>query len=155
VETQSGAFPDDVPDPNTITHFREGSGIDRYDVPLDGRPARSAVWARFPHDLGDDPRMQACGLAYVSDINPMDAVASSHPDGVPLAEQWDERFMSASLDHAVWFHHPARADDWLLFDMTGHGLIRTRGLATGSVFTADGLHVATIAQEGLLREVGR
>jgi acyl-CoA thioesterase-2 len=59
--------------------------------------------------------------------------------------------MGASLDHAVWFHRPVRADDWLLMDLTGHGLIRTRGLATGHVFDRAGVHIATIAQEGLLR----
>jgi acyl-CoA thioesterase-2 len=110
------------------------------------------VWARFPHEVGDDPRLQACVLAYISDTNPMDAVAASHPDGIPPQGQWDDTFMSASLDHSMWFHHPARADRWLLFDMTGHGLIRTRGLATGHVFSTGGTHVATIAQEGLLRE---
>ena len=59
--------------------------------------------------------------------------------------------MGASLDHSVWFHRPVRADDWLLVDMTGHGMIGSRGLATGPVFSVDGTHVATIAQEGLLR----
>ena len=83
----------------------------------------------------------------------MDAVAASHPRGLPPDEEWDQTYMSASLDHAMWFHRPARADDWLLFDMTGQGIIRTRGLSTGHVFTADGLHIATIAQEGLIREV--
>ncbi len=53
----------------------------------------------------------------------------------------------------MWFHRPARADDWLLLDMDGHGILRTRGLSTGHVFTADGMHVATIAQEGLIREL--
>jgi acyl-CoA thioesterase-2 len=64
----------------------------------------------------------------------------------------DAAFMSASLDHAMWFHRLTRPDDWLLLDMHGHGVIRSRGLATGQLFRADGTHVATIAQEGLLRE---
>jgi acyl-CoA thioesterase II len=152
VETQSFALPADAPDPATVPWTTEGSGSHRYDVPMAAENPRSLVWCRYPHDLGDDPRLWACGLAYLSDTNPMDAVAASHPDGIPPTEQWDEKYMSASLDHAVWFHRPARADGWLLFDMVGHGLIRTRGLATGNVFTADGTHVATIAQEGLLRK---
>ena len=152
IETQSADFPTGIPDPDSVPWVTEGSGTDRYDVPLPGRPPRSVVWARFPHEVGDDPRLQACVLAYISDTNPMDAVAASHPDGIPPQGQWDEAFMSASLDHAMWFHHPARADRWLLFDMVGHGIIRTRGLATGHVFSADGTHVATIAQEGLLRD---
>ena len=57
----------------------------------------------------------------------------------------------ASLDHAVWFLRPVRATDWNLIDMTGHGMVGTRGLATGHVFSREGTHVATIAQEGLLR----
>ena len=60
--------------------------------------------------------------------------------------------MSASLDHAMWFHRPARADEWVLLDMVGHGVIGSRGLATGQVFAADGTHVVTIAQEGLIRQ---
>lgn len=59
--------------------------------------------------------------------------------------------MGASLDHAMWFHRPTRADDWLLVDMSAHGMIRSRGLATGTVFHPNGAHIASIAQEGLLR----
>ncbi len=59
--------------------------------------------------------------------------------------------MTASLDHNIWFHRAARADDWMLFDMRGHGLVNARGMATGAVHAADGTHLATIAQEGLVR----
>ena len=160
VETQTADFPHSAPDPRTITPYREGSGIDRFDVvltpePGGRRPPRSMVWARYPGELGDDPRLHACALAYLADTNPMDAVATSHPRGMPEAEHWDQTYMTASLDHAMWFHRPARADDWLLFDLDGHGIIRTRGLSTGHVFTADGQHIATIAQEGLIRELDR
>ena len=95
-------------------------------------------------------RSHYCALAYLSDMNPMDAVSNSRAGGAPEGSAFSD-WMGASLDHAVWFHHPVRADDWLLMDMTGHGLIRTRGLATGHVFDRAGVHVATIAQEGLLR----
>ena len=104
--------------------------------------------------IGDDPRKHLCALAYLSDTNAMDAVAASHPRGLPDEhESWDEYYMSASLDHAMWFHRAARADEWVLFDTDAHGILRTRGLATGHVFTADGVHLATIAQEGLIRTV--
>ena len=104
--------------------------------------------------IATDPRKHVCALAYMSDTNPMDAVVHSHPRGMPGPDQnWHEIYMSASLDHAMWFHRPARADDWVLFDMDGHGILRTRGLSTGHVFTPDGMHIATIAQEGLIREV--
>lgn len=155
VETQTADFPSDAPDPNSVEFYREGSGIDRSDVSLEGDQPRSLVWARFPIELPDDPRVHACALAYLSDTNAMEAVATVHPRGMPSDnEAWDEMYMTASLDHAMWFHRPVRADDWLLFDMDGHGILRTRGLTTGHVFSANGDHIATIAQEGLIREVG-
>ena len=155
VETQTATFPSDAPEPKSIdTAHREGAGIDRIDVELEGNQPRSLVWARFPEPLPGDPRIHLCALAYLSDSNAMDAVAHSHPRGMPEShEAWDETFMSASLDHAMWFHRPANANDWLLFDMDGHGILRTRGLTTGHVFAANGDHIATIAQEGLIREV--
>ena len=63
---------------------------------------------------------------------------------------WDA-LMCASLDHAVWFHRPVRADQWLLFDLEGSGIAGARGHAIARVFTEDGVHVATVAQEGLGR----
>ncbi|MEL7157840.1 MAG: acyl-CoA thioesterase II, partial [Actinomycetota bacterium] len=154
VETQTESFPADAPDPRSLISAREGSGIDRIDVKLPDDATRSMVWCRFPAPLGDDPRLHACALAYLSDTNPMDAIATSHPRGRPAdSATWNETFMSASLDHAMWFHRPVPADDWLLLDLDGHGIIRTRGLSTGHVYTADGQHAATIAQEGLIREV--
>jgi acyl-CoA thioesterase-2 len=102
--------------------------------------------------LGEDPGLHACGLAYVSDVNPMGAVTASHPHYASFGEaDFEGTFMGASLDHAIWFHRPVRADDWMMLDLTGHGMIESRGLATGPVFDAQGGHVATIAQEGLLR----
>jgi acyl-CoA thioesterase-2 len=153
VETQTASFPVDAPAPTEEAAYRDGAGVDRIDVALDDEP-RSLVWVKFPDDLGDDHRKQACALAYLSDSNAMDAVATSHPRGTPDEhESWDEFYMSASLDHAMWFHRPGRADDWMLFDTAGHGILRTRGLATGAVFNTAGDHIATIAQEGLIREV--
>ena len=154
VETQTATFPTDAPDPTTVDFHREGSGIDRFDVELDGRQPRSLVWVRYPAPLPADPRMQLCALAYLSDSNAMDAVAHAHPRGMPDDHaEWDETYMCASLDHAMWFHRPVNANEWLLFDMDGHGILRTRGLTTGHVFSATGDHIATIAQEGLIREI--
>ncbi len=110
------------------------------------------AWARVAMPESDDPRLHACGLAYLSDVNCIGAIAQSYPGKLPEEEVWGATFMSASLDHTVWFHRPARPDNWLLLDMEGHGVIGSRGLATGQVFREDGIHVATIAQEGLLRE---
>ncbi len=150
-DRQSAAIPAGVPRPEALASEWD-AGAHRCDVPLPGRPPRSLVWGRFPGALGDDPRLHACALAYLSDMNPMSGIRASYP---AQPERCRDHFVtSASLDHAMWFHRPARADDWLLFDMTGHGVTGMRGLATGLVFRADGTHVATIAQEGLLRERG-
>ena len=84
----------------------------------------------------------------MSDDNAMDVVWKSHPAD-PGGEGNDS--MGASLDHAVWFLRPVRATNWNLIDMTVHGMVATRGLAIGHVFSREGTHVATIAQEGLVR----
>jgi acyl-CoA thioesterase II len=69
----------------------------------------------------------------------------------PPGEGFDRLFMSASLDHAIWFHRPPVADRWHLHDFTSHGLLGSRGLSVGHVVTDEGVHLATIAQEILLR----
>ncbi len=150
-ETQSPDFPDDVPKPDTLADGW-GAGVIRRDVVACGAEPRSMCWAKFPEPLPDDRRVHACALTYLSDLNPMTAVAASHPRGRIREEDWTEKYMSASLDHAMWFHRPVKADRWVLIDMTGHGMLRTRGLATGPIFSAGGTHIATVAQEGLLRE---
>jgi acyl-CoA thioesterase-2 len=142
-QTQSASFPHEVARPETLKEEWD-AGARRCNVELAGAPPRSMAWVRYPEALGEDPRLHACGLAYLSDMNPMSAVHRSFPDE-------HEDLMGASLDHAMWFHRPALAEDWMLIDMHGHGMIRSRGLATGTVFHPDGDHVATIAQEGLLR----
>ena len=76
-----------------------------------------------------------------------------HPGRFDVVESadFDRKFMSASLDHAIWFHRPVTASDWHLHEMRSLGLTGSRGLASGSVFAADGTHVATVTQEVLLR----
>ena len=147
--SQSAEPPPDVPEPSSLESYWD-AGAERCDVELAGRQPRSLAWGRLRARLPDDPRLHACALAYLSDMNPMSAIRSSHPADPQRA--WDFFVTSASLDHAMWFHRSARADDWMLFDMTGHGVRGMRGLATGLVFDAHGGHVATIAQEGLVRE---
>ncbi|HEX3731603.1 MAG TPA: acyl-CoA thioesterase II, partial [Mycobacteriales bacterium] len=94
----------------------------------------------------DDPKLHACALTYASDLALLDGVLAAH------GEVWGG-FEGASLDHAVWFHRPFRADEWLLYDCESPSASGARGLATGRCFTADGRHVATVVQEGLLRPV--
>jgi acyl-CoA thioesterase-2 len=147
-ETQSATLPEGLPDPDAVA-VENDAGALRVDVEVPAAPPRSRCWARYPLPLGDeDPRLQACALAYLSDMNPMSAVHASYPKSGHVDEQ---EMMGASLDHAMWFHRPGRADDWVLIDMDGHGMVGSRGLATGQVFDRKGSHLATIAQEGLLR----
>ncbi len=107
---------------------------------------RGLVWMRVPESLGSDPLVHACAVAYLSDEDLLGVAMLSHP----LGGQWD-KLMAASLDHAVWFHRPLQADDWLLFDQRGHGVANGRGMAMARVFDSNGLHVTSVAQEGLGR----
>lgn len=107
-------------------------------------------WLRLDTPLSADPVEHVCGLAFMSDAAPSRAARSPHPEfrGDPSDR---ERFHGASLDHSVWFHRPTRADEWHWFATRSHGLAGGRGLVTGDVFNIDGTHVATIAQQVLLR----
>lgn len=147
-DVQTATPPPGVPPAENLESEWDAGAL-RCDVELSGQPPGSLAWARFPERLDDDLRLHACALAYLSDMNPMGAIRAAHP----LKGRRHEGFVTmASLDHAMWFHRPARADEWLLLDMTGRGVTGMRGLANGHVFRADGTHVASIAQEGLLRE---
>ena len=105
--------------------------------------------ATEPSPTPDEPLLRACLLAYASDLTLLDAVLSVH------GEVWGPGgVIGASLDHALWFHRPARADEWFLYDCWSPSAAGARGLATGRMLTRDGRHVATAVQEGLLRRVG-
>ena len=101
--------------------------------------------------------MQACALAYTSDDIPTNAAASTHPRIGEVSDDsvttYGDVFIGASLDHAIWFHRPLPPDQWLLHDHRSHGLASARGLAVGEVFAPSGIHVATVAQEILFREL--
>lgn len=116
---------------------------------------RAAAWMRVNGPLGDDPLLHACGFAYLSDDLPTDAVVRAHPIGTEAEEVLHASLFTASLDHTIWFHRPFRADQWHLHDFTCHSFTGGRGLSLGHVFTADGVHVATVAQEVLMRDTRR
>lgn len=105
---------------------------------------RTLAWMKVNAPLGDDQLLHRCWLAYLSDDLPSDSIRAATEIG-------EEGRFIASLDHTMWFHRPVRADDWHLYDFTCHSYVGGRGLAIGHVFAADGLHVATVAQEVLLR----
>ena len=115
-------------------------------------PGIGRGWLRTRKSLGDDRALNACALAYLSDDFPTDAAVAQLPNRpAEDAEPGEFPMVSFSLDHAVWFHRPVTADRWHLHDFTCHGLISSRGLSLGHVFTEDGIHVATITQEVLIR----
>ncbi len=109
-------------------------------------PAQSRVWLRAAGPLGDDPAVHAAVLAYASDLTLLSA--SVLPHGTWIG---DPRLQPASLDHAMWFHRPLRADEWLLYDQVSPSASGGRGFATGHLFARDGRLVATAVQEGLVR----
>lgn len=126
--------------------------IDRRFLRHDIAPGRVGAWLRLLEPIGDDPLLNACALAYLSDDLPTDAVVARHPDRAPR-DSGERRFWNASLDHAIWFHQPIRANDWHLHDFTCHGIVGTRGLSIGSILDQQGRHVATVSQEVLIRPV--
>jgi len=149
-DVQLAELPPDTPGPDddTLTDTGWGRLLDRRAVPTERGWA--AHWIRLRTDLPDDPVLQACGLVFMSDAAPTSAARSSHPDSHGDVSDRG-RFVGASLDHAIWFHRSTRVDEWHWFDMVSHGLVGGRGLVTGNVLAASGVHVATVAQEVLLR----
>jgi acyl-CoA thioesterase-2 len=141
--------------PDGLTSQNWGLLLDRRPAPVpEGLSSTTLTWLRVTSELGDDPVLQACALAYCSDDMPTGAAMLDHPgvrSGMENEEDW-QRFMAATLDHAIWFHRPLRADRWHLHALQGQGLTGGRGLALGRVFDGDGLHVATVAQEVVVRE---
>src|ERR1700751_5423109 len=108
---------------------------------------RFHVWVRTTGRLPDEPAIHQCVLAYASDMTLLDAAMVPH--GRTLFEK---EIMAASLDHALWFHRPFPADDWLLYAQDSPSTAGARGFARGLIFTRDGTLVASVAQEGLLRQ---
>ena len=121
--------------------------------PLDYlRPAREAprqsLWFRAVDRLPDDDLLHRCLLAYASDYHLVGTALRPH--GLSIASPG---VVMASIDHAMWFHRPVRVDDWLLYDMDSPSASGARGLARASIFTREGVLVASTAQEGLIRVV--
>jgi acyl-CoA thioesterase-2 len=105
------------------------------------------IWIRTAAKLPDDPALHMCALAYASDFSLLDSAMARY--GRTL---FDGKVMAASLDHAMWFHRPFRADEWLLYSQDSPSAQNGRGLARGLIFKPDGTLVASVAQEGSLRE---
>ncbi|MEY4762657.1 MAG: acyl-CoA thioesterase [Pseudomonadota bacterium] len=110
------------------------------------REARQSVWFRAAGRLPDDAELHRCLLAYASDYH---LVATAlRPHGLSFVSPG---VILASIDHAMWFHRPARVDEWLLYSMESPSTSGARGFARADIYTRDGLLVASTAQEGLVR----
>lgn len=112
-------------------------------------PPISRVWMKADGVLPDDPVLHTCVLAYLSDMTLLDTTLLPHG-----RSGWGTEIMMASLDHAMWFHRPFRADEWLLYAQDTPSTSGARGLARGSIFTHDGRLAVSVVQEGLIRVVG-
>jgi acyl-CoA thioesterase-2 len=104
------------------------------------------VWFRFIGTLPEDAAIHKCMLAYASDMLLLDT--SLYPHARTL---FDRDMQVASLDHALWFHRPFRADEWLLYSQESPTAAGARGFNRGAIYTREGGHVASVAQEGLIR----
>jgi acyl-CoA thioesterase II len=157
--------PEGVPDPESLPTVQElakqgrindwmSSSPRPIDMRFVGEPSWSRtrtepsddpvrVWMRADGSLPDDPLLHVCLLTYASDLTLLGSVFTRHAP-VP-------GMTSASLDHAVWFHRPFRADEWLLYSCYSPTASGARGLATGRFTTQDGRMIATVVQEGLVR----
>jgi acyl-CoA thioesterase-2 len=108
------------------------------------------MWLRAVDRMPDDPLLHLCMLTYASDYYLIPTALRPH--GV----SWmDGSAVLASIDHAMWFHRPARVDEWLLYTMDSPAAQGARGLARGLIYDRQGRLVASVAQEGLMRKVTR
>src|SRR5690606_31010674 len=120
-----------------------------YPDPAPG-PPRVDVWVRSVDSAGEGAARHACLLAYVSDYHLM--TTAMRPHGYSLGSSG---VIVASIDHAMWFHRPVRVDEWLLYSIESPAAAGARGFARASIFSRDGALVASTAQEGLIRVVGK
>jgi acyl-CoA thioesterase-2 len=112
------------------------------------RPARAAldhIWLRTRGALSEGADIHRALLAFVSDTSLLDTALLPHGKSI------FSRVQVASLDHAMWFHRPFRADEWLLYVQDSPSASGTRGFNRGAIYTRDGILVASVAQEGLIR----
>lgn len=114
-------------------------------------PSTRRVWVKAKSRLPDDPLLHACALTFATDMGAVTAAA------VPtLGEEWQTAFtktMSASLDHAVWFHRPVKVDEWMYFDFHAVSNQNSRGLVRSTIHGIDGRLLASMTQEALIRKI--
>lgn len=151
--------PEDLPDPTQLHVDHPQSGLLLRANPIEVRHTTGdiwlhvdepspyqAVWTRVRGPLGDDPALHRAALAYLSDFTIQEPVMRA--GGVAWS---DPGVKTASLDHAIWWHRFARVDEWLLYVQESPSSQGGRGLSLGRLYTRDGVLVATVAQEIMLR----
>ena len=161
----------DVPEPETLTTWEEWMSEQTRHLPAEQRAPltrprpfemrwvdpinpleprkrapRQQIWIRARGRLPDGPLYHQCTVAYVSDMTLIDTAVLPH--GIAWT---DDCHQMASLDHAMWFHRPFRADDWLLYDQHSPNAFGARGFTMGHLYTRAGELVVTVIQEGLVR----
>ena len=140
-----------LPDPDQDAFFSERPMEIRPVDPVnvfapEARPPQQMCWMKARNPLPDDPRLHQCVLAYLSDWSLLDTATLPH--AVSFAQS---NLQVASLDHAMWFHRPFRADEWLLYVQDSPSASGARGFNRGLIFDRRGRLVASAAQEGLIR----
>jgi acyl-CoA thioesterase-2 len=140
-------------DSDAARYWSSGRSFDMRHVPgpiyleVDGgREPHQAVWIKAFDALPDDPSVHVAALAYVCDYTILEPVLRQQ------GRAWaDDGLMTASLDHSLWLHRPGRMDEWVLYAQHAASASNNRGLARGSFYTRDGVLLATVAQEGMIR----
>ncbi|MFG3045269.1 acyl-CoA thioesterase II [Streptomyces sp. NPDC048241] len=142
-------------DPEVVERFleaREAIDLRYVDEPPYGefgtpREPHSQVWFRANGKLDDDPLLHVVLATYVSDMTLLDSVLLAHGRGGWAVGD----VVGASLDHAMWFHRPFRADEWLLYDQESPSAHGGRGLGQARIYTRDGRLAISVVQEGVVR----
>ena len=106
-------------------------------------------WFRARSEIPNDVALHQCVLAYMSDMTLLDTCTNPH--GINFM---NPKLRSASLDHAMWFHRPFKANEWLLYQQDSPSASGARGFNRGNIFNTDGKLIASVAQEGLIRVTG-
>ncbi|MYW65951.1 acyl-CoA thioesterase II [Streptomyces sp. SID8379] len=148
-------YADAFTDPGVVPRLleaREAVDLRYVDAPpfaFVGEPQQpsSQVWFRTRGKLADDPLLHVCLATYVSDMTLLDSVLLAHGRGGWAVGD----VVGASLDHAMWFHRPFRADEWLLYDQQSPSASGGRGLGQARIYTQDGRLAITVIQEGVVR----
>jgi acyl-CoA thioesterase-2 len=140
-------MPEGVPEPVAASAFEWNPAFELRFITPEGAPAPvQRLWMRAAGTLLDDPLLHVCVVAYASDMTLLDPVVNAHQ-----LDWEDPALQVASLDHAMWFHRPFRADEWLLYDEESPSASGGRGLAMGRIFRQDGTLAVSVVQEGLVR----